>query len=177
MPGSLTMPAGFDTRDGSRLAALGFFGATAAASALGRAATGRVARNPWYRGLRKPRWQPPRQAFPVVWTTLYAMAAVSGHRVWRAPEGRARRRALALWGGQLVLNAAWSPLFFRLRRPRAALADAVALTTMLGAYAASARRVDRRAAWLVVPYLGWSAFAVALNATIVLLNRRTLARR
>lgn len=156
---------------------LAFYGASAAASALGRAATGRVSRNPWYRALRKPRWQPPRQAFPIVWTALYVLGAASGHRVWRAPEGPARRRALALWGAQLALNAAWSPIFFRLRRPRAALVDAVALTATLAAYAVSARRVDRRAGWLAVPYVGWSAFAVALNAAIVRRNRGTIALR
>lgn len=164
-------------RRSSPLAALGFFGATAAASTLGRAATGRPRRDPWYRALRKPRWQPPSAAFPIVWTGLYALTATSGHRVWCARSGRHRSRALALWGTQLVLNAAWSPLFFGLRRPRAALADAAALTAVVGAYTATARRVDRAAAWMVAPYLAWSAFAVALNAGIVGRNRRTLARR
>jgi tryptophan-rich sensory protein len=96
--------------------------------------------------------------------------SVSAWRVWRHGAAPARGRALRWWGAQLALNAAWSPLFFGLRRPRAALVDAVALAGAVGRYVGAARRADRAAAWLVLPYLGWACFAVALNAEIV---RRT----
>ncbi len=75
------------------------------------------------------------------------------------------------------MNAAWSPLFFGLRRPRAALVDAALLVAAIGAYARAASRVDRLAAALVLPYLAWSAFALALNGEIVRRNPRLLARR
>jgi tryptophan-rich sensory protein len=149
-------------------------GATLGAAAVGARASS--ARTPWYLALRKPPWQPPAAAFGPVWTTLYALTATSGWRVWRS-RAPARRRALALWTAQLALNAAWSPLFFGLRRPRAALVDAALLLPAVGAYALAARRADRLAAALVLPYLAWSGFALALNADIVRRNRRTLARR
>jgi translocator protein len=151
-----------------------FAGATFAAGALG--ARSSSARSPWYRALEKPAWQPPPAAFGPVWTALYALTAASGWRTWRS-SAPARRRALALWGAQLALNAAWSPLFFGLRRPRAALVDAALLVPVIGAYALAARRADRLAATLILPYLGWSAFALALNSEIVRRNRKMLARR
>jgi tryptophan-rich sensory protein len=160
----------------SSLALAGFAGATAAAAALGGAATRRSVRSPWYRLLSKPRWQPPSAAFGPVWTALYALMAGSAYRVWRS-DSPARRRALALWGAQLALNAAWSPTFFGARRPRAALAVIAALLPAAAAYAIAAREVDGPAAAMVVPYLGWTAFALALNGEIVRRNRRTLARR
>ena len=146
-----------------------FAGATFAAAALG--ARSSSARSPWYRALEKPPWQPPPAAFPPVWTALYALTAASGWRTWRS-RGPGRRRALALWGAQLAVNAAWSPIFFGLRRPRAALVDAALLVPAIAAYALAARRADRVAAALVLPYLGWSAFALVLNAEIVRRNRR-----
>jgi translocator protein len=154
-------------------AALAGFGTLAAgAAALGARATGRPGLQPWYRALAKPPWQPPPSAFPAVWTTLYVLMSVSAWRVWRRDRGPARRGALRWWGVQLGLNAAWSPLFFGLRRPRTALVDAALLVLAVGQYARASRRVDRTAGWLVVPYLGWAAFAAALNAEIVRRNPR-----
>lgn len=162
-------------RPGSAWAAAAFAGLTAGAAALG-GQSARVVRTPWYVLLRKPRWQPPPGAFGPVWTVLYGLVATSGYRVWRA-DSPVRRRALGLWAAQLALNAAWTPLFFGARRPRAALADVGLLVPAIAAYAWTARRADRGAAWMVVPYLAWTAFAFALNAAIVRRNARTLARR
>jgi len=158
------------------LAVFAFAGATAGASALGAAATRRSIRSPWYRLLEKPSYQPPPQVFPAVWTALYALIATSGYRVWRSGSPF-RRRALGAWSAQLALNAAWSPVFFGARRPRAALGIAAALVPAVGAYAWTARRADRAAAAMMLPYLGWSGFALALNASIVRRNSRVLARR
>lgn len=151
------------------LAFAAFAGATAGASALGAASTRRSLRSGWYRSLDKPPFQPPSAAFPPVWTALYALMATSGYRVWRS-ESPARARALALWGAQLALNASWSPVFFGARRPRAALGIISALLPAIGAYAWTARRADRPAAVMMLPYLGWTAFALALNAAIVRRN-------
>lgn len=152
------------------VAALGVFaGLTAAAAGLG----GRVMsdNDDWYAGLDKPAFTPPQIAFPIVWTGIYALWALSGYMVWRAPKSRRRRRALWLWGASLALNAAWSPLFFGMRRPGSALVDLAALGLATGAYTLAARKVDRRAARLTLPYLGWLAFAAALNEEVWRRNR------
>ena len=149
-----------------------------AALAFGVAAVGAISMRSkgrpdgrWFRRLRKPSFQPPNEVFGPVWTVLYGAIAYSGHRIWRAPASPQRTRALALWSAQLALNGAWTPIFFGARRPALALADLVALDVAAGAYALSSRRVDRRASLAVVPYLGWLAFATALNAGIVAGNQ------
>ena len=151
------------------LAALGTFGAlSAGAAVLGARVTS--SRQPWYRLLRKPPFQPPPWVFGPVWTVLYGLMSASAWRVWNRPAGPRRSWALALWGVQLGFNALWSPLFFGKHRPRAALVDIAALGASLVAYTALARRVDRGAAWMMVPYLGWVGFATALNEEIVRRN-------
>jgi benzodiazapine receptor len=153
-------------------AALGVItGLTASAAWLGAKSTSRSV-DGWYDGLRKPWFTPPKSVFGPVWTGLYALIALSGYRVWRAPRSRERRRALGLWGAQLVLNAAWSPLFFGMRRPLAALVDLVLLHRTATAYAEAARDVDRPAALMMLPYRGWLAYAGALNGAIWRLNRK-----
>ena len=121
----------------------------------------------WYRRLEKSPLNPPPAVFGPVWTVLYGLIATSGWRVWRAGS----RKALGWWAAQLALNAAWSPIFFGLKRPRAALADLALLLPAIAIYARHARQVDRPAAWMVAPYLGWVGFASVLNAEIVRRNR------
>jgi translocator protein len=150
--------------------------AIAAATVLSAVAGARATQRgkPWYRLLRKSSLNPPDAVFGPVWTTLYSLNAWSAARVLRAEPSPARTRTLALWGAQQALNAAWSPLFFGQRRPRAALLDLGLLWATIGAYHAQARRVDRGAAALVLPYLGWVSFAALLNEEVVRKNPRWL---
>jgi tryptophan-rich sensory protein len=152
------------------LAAGGFLATVAAAAGAGARFSVREPETArWYEALDKPGFTPPDRVFPVVWTTLYGLMAASAWRVWRSASPL-RGRALGLWGAQLALNAAWSPIFFGAKRPAAALGDLGALLFALGAYTATARRVDRAAAWLMAPYALWSGFAAVLNAEIVRRN-------
>ncbi|CAN5903229.1 tryptophan-rich sensory protein [soil metagenome] len=151
---------------------IGFGLLTAAAAGLGTL-TMRGKGRPdgrWFRNLDKPSFQPPNWVFAPMWTVLYASIAYSGYRVWRAEKSPDRTRALALWGAQLGLNAAWTPLFFGARKPGLALADIIALDAVATSYVVTARRVDPMAAKAFVPYLGWIGFATALNTSIVAKN-------
>lgn len=145
-----------------------------AAAVAGAAAIGGVAADPgsaWYRSLRKPPWQPPPPAYPLVWTPLYVTIAYAGARALTRALTRDRRQRLA--GGlflDLALNAAWTPVFFRARRPRAALAEIACLDIANVVLIRQTWRADRTAAVMLLPYAGWTAFATALNAEIVRLN-------
>src|SRR6188768_4058963 len=140
------------------LAWAGFAALTLASGALGALAT-RKSQRTWYRALRKSRLNPPDGVFAPVWTTLYALSSASAARVYSAEPSQDRTLALALWGAQQTFNTLWSPLFFGKRRARAAFIDLGLLLATLAAYAKVAKRVDRHAAELVVPYLGWVSFA------------------
>lgn len=151
---------------------LAVFGAASAAAALvGGAVAARRRNKAWYRMLRKPSFTPPDRVFALVWPALYTLGAVSAWRVARTPHSPARNLALGLWGAQLALNAAWTPLFFGAHRPRLAMADLAGNYVSLGAYALTARKLDSAAAAMVLPYFGWLTFAGVLNASIVAENR------
>jgi len=98
---------------------------------------------------------------------LYAMIAVAGWLVWRRVGWTP---ALTVYAAQLVLNAAWTPIFFGAGRYGWALADIVLLWVLIGVTVVMFRRVSRPAAWLLVPYWLWVTYATALNAAIVALN-------
>lgn len=124
----------------------------------------------WYAALAKPSWNPPGWVFGPVWTTLYAMMAVAAWRVWRRGGFAAQRRALGLFLVQLTLNAAWSPLFFGLKRPDLAFAEILVLALFIVLTIRAFRAVDCPAAGLLVPYLAWVCFAAVLNGTLWRLN-------
>ncbi len=125
----------------------------------------------WYAGLAKPSWTPPPLAFPIAWTLLYALMAVSFWRLWdldaRSP---ARARAMTLFLVQLTLNALWSPVFFGWHGTRTALAIILALLVAIAATIVAAFPADRLAAWLLAPYLLWVAYATTINIGVVALN-------
>ena len=159
------------TRRPRRAAAVTAFSALVAGAALaGTLATRGNVNSAWYRSRRKAKLQPPKQAFGPVWTGLYALMAGAGYRIWKAPSGEHRSRALKLWGVQLVANAAWSWLFFSLKKPKLALLDLATLVALNASLLNSARKVDGPAAAMLVPYLGWTVFATYLNEEIVRKN-------
>lgn len=124
----------------------------------------------WYVALNKPSWHPPTWVFGPVWSTLYAMIAVSGWLVWRQGGFARQRGPLTLFFAQLALNAAWSPLFFGLQHPGIAFAEILLLWCAIAATILAFRRVHRGAAALLVPYLAWVGFAAVLNGTLWRLN-------
>ena len=99
------------------------------------------------------------------------MMAVSIWLLWeRAAEGPAKFRAVVLFAVQLVLNAAWPPVFFALHQIRLALVIISGLAIAIAATIAAAWHVHRLAALLLVPYLLWVIYAPVLNAGIVVLK-------
>jgi tryptophan-rich sensory protein len=159
-------------RSRSLLALAGFGLATAGTAWYGARFSLNGNRDSWYRELDKPSFMPPDAVFPVVWTTLYAMIAWSGWRIWNAAPSRQRNLALRLWVSQLAANAQWSKLFFGQHRPALALMDVIALEKVIVSYIAAARKVDRAAASAFIPYGAWVAFATVLNAEIAWRNPR-----
>ena len=144
----------------------------AALLASGVAALGASATDigPWYQALHKPSWQPPDWLFGPVWTLIFGLTAYAGVLVWNAARPPARMRIMALFALNALLNVLWTELFFNFHRPDLALIEVVPFWLSIVALTAGAGTVSRRAAWLLVPYLAWVAFAGYLNLVIVRLN-------
>jgi len=125
----------------------------------------------WFQSLEKPFFNPPNWVFAPVWTVLYILIAISAWLVWR-PKGfhGSARFPLVLFLIQLVMNGAWSWLFFGKHRIDWALLDIVALFVLLVGLITLFYRENKLAAWLLVPYAAWVSFATLLNTAFWQLN-------
>ncbi|MEP7315406.1 MAG: TspO/MBR family protein [Sphingomicrobium sp.] len=119
--------------------------------------------NGWYFKLVKPTFQPPGWVFGAVWTTLYTMLGIALATILSEPDSKQRRTALALFGVQLGLNFAWSPIFFGAHMIDLALVVIVLMLLIATVAANLFRRIRPVAGWLMIPYLLWLCLATALN--------------
>lgn len=126
--------------------------------------------NNWFDSLKKPTFMPPGYLFGIVWPILYALLGISVGMILAEPEGDRRRVALALFWVQLVMNFAWSPLFFAFHDIRLAKFVIWIMVLLAAAAAGQFYRIRKPAGLLMVPYLAWLIFASILNATIEGMN-------
>ena len=125
-----------------------------------------------YGVMAKPPLSPPGWVFPVVWTILYLLMGYASYLVWvsDAPQGQ-KRRALALYGGQLAVNFLWPLVFFGAEMYLTALVLLVVLWVLILLTIRAFSGIHERAGDLLIPYILWVSFAAYLNLGIFLLNR------
>jgi translocator protein len=125
----------------------------------------------WYAGLVKPGFTPPNWLFAPVWTLLYVMMASAIWRILSLPQDApGRPAAIVSFFVQLALNTLWSWAFFGAKSPMAGLIVILALSVAIVTTIRAFWSLDRTAALLLVPYLGWVAYATALNGAVWRLN-------
>lgn len=115
-----------------------------------------------YARLDKPAWAPPAEVFGPAWSTLYALIGTAAWRMYPKVSDRAKRLHLA----QIAVNASWSWVFFTVKDKRKSLAVIATLDALVAAELWSIRKTDPTAVALMAPYVGWIAFATALNASV-----------
>ncbi len=125
----------------------------------------------WYTTINKPSFNPPNWIFAPVWTVLYILMGIAAGLVWhKGFYHKWVQTALYHFGFQLILNAAWSILFFGMQQPLWALIEILILFTIILLTIKWFKVVDKRAAYLLIPYACWVAFATLLNFEIWRLN-------
>lgn len=150
------------------LGLVAWLAATFTTAAVGAIAS--VQAGQFYQQLERPEWAPPSSVFGPVWTVLYALMGLAAWLVWREGGFKHSRTILTVFLIQLGVNALWSWLFFAWHLGAWAFADILLLwvlivTTMIGFW-----RVRPVAGMLLIPYLLWVSFAVALNYHVWQLN-------
>jgi translocator protein len=125
----------------------------------------------WYAALNKPFFNPPSWVFGPVWIMLYALMGISFFIIWKKGLNKKENKiAVSLFSAQLVLNALWSIIFFGLQNILFALIEIIMLWIFLVITIIKFYKIDKRAAYLLVPYVLWVSFATILTFFIFILN-------
>jgi len=150
------------------------YAALALGAVVATSIVGQIATYPniagWYAGLTRPSFSPPNWLFAPVWTALYLLMAFALWRILRLPPSAQRRTALLFFFIQLVLNAAWSWMFFAAHSPLLGLINIVPQWLFIVATIAAFGKLDTLAALCLLPLAAWVAFAFSLNGAIWWLN-------
>jgi len=126
--------------------------------------------NAWFARLHKPPLMPPAWVFGAVWTLLYILLGLSLAMVLHARGAKTRRKALTLFGAQILLTLAWPFVFFAYHRIETALAMTAAMFVIAVAMVFVNWRIRVLAGLLLYPFLGWLMFAGVLNYQILMRN-------
>lgn len=125
----------------------------------------------WYAGLMKPSFAPPGSLIGIVWLILYALMGIALYLVWKKGMKKQNvKESIAAFGTQLILNTAWSFLFFGMRSPLYGLICIIAMWIAIVYTMLKFWKVSKNAFYLMVPYLAWVTFAGALNFLIWRMN-------
>ncbi|MBU3156309.1 tryptophan-rich sensory protein [Clostridium estertheticum] len=124
-----------------------------------------------YENFNKPFFSPPGWIFPIIWTILFFLMAVAAYRIWMVGKsGVDVKKSLILYGFQLFLNFLWSIIFFRFRLYAIAFLELLLLLVFILLTTFEFYKIDKTAAYLMIPYIVWVSFAGVLNYTIWMLN-------
>lgn len=124
-----------------------------------------------YKAAQKPPLTPPDIVFPIVWTILFTLMAVSAARVWLTDNSRLRNHAMIVYFIQLFFNFFWSVLFFNFQAYGLAFVWIIGLWVLILLMIVRFYRADKIAGLLQIPYLLWVSFAAYLNFMVYQLNK------
>jgi len=124
----------------------------------------------WYQTLHKSSLTPPAIVFPIVWTILYAMIAMSGWSLWEHRKQPKAKKALVFYGIQMVLNWAWSPLFFNYHLLALSFFCIILIAFLTLITIFIAKNNFKFSSIMLIPYFIWLIFASYLNGVIWVLN-------
>ncbi len=113
---------------------------------------------------------PPPIVFPIVWSILYLLLGLSAVFYLMGQNLLAKLGSyIAPYEAQMLLNFAWSVVFFGLQKPKISLIIIFAMIGLTG-YLLWISWGKKLAFWTLLPYFLWILFAMYLNFYIVAKN-------
>lgn len=126
----------------------------------------------WYASLVKPSFNPPSWIFGPVWTILYILMGISFYLILlKNLKKKEIKIAVNLFVWQLIANSLWSIIFFGMKNIQLALIEIVVLLVLIFTTIKKFYKINKVAAYLLIPYLLWTGFATFLTYSIWILNK------
>jgi tryptophan-rich sensory protein len=123
----------------------------------------------WYANLTKPVFNPPNWLFAPAWTILFFLMGWAFYLIWTSKSNN-KSVAYFAFGVQFLLNIAWSAIFFGLKSPNMAFYEIIILWLAILWTIVEFHKINKSAAYLLIPYILWVSFASTLNYYVWILN-------
>ena len=114
----------------------------------------------WYDSI-KPSITPPNWVFPVVWNILFFLIALSLYFV--LVSKKQKNKILTIYLVNFILNILWSVLFFTYKKTKIAFFELIILWISILLMVILSYKINKKASYLLIPYLLWVSFAGILN--------------
>lgn len=121
-----------------------------------------------YGDLNKP-FDVPSIVFPIVWVILYILMGISIYIV-SEDKYKDKTKAYTLYIVQLIMNSLWTLFFFGFNWYTFSSLWIVLLLIAVILMIISFFKIDKKAAYLQIPYVLWLLFALYLNVSIAIMN-------
>jgi translocator protein len=129
---------------------------------IGSIFTANAVKSDWYRSI-KPSITPPNYVFPIVWSILFFLIALSLYFSWIKADKKQKSSIILVYGINFLLNVMWSILYFGMKNPLIAFFDIIALLVSIIAMIKVGYKIDKKTVYMLAPYLLWVGFATILN--------------
>jgi tryptophan-rich sensory protein len=129
---------------------------------IGSIFTTKAVKSEWYQAI-KPSITPPNWVFPVVWTALFFLIALSLYFNLISANKKRKNDIILVYGINFVLNIMWSVLYFGMKNPLISFFEIIALLVSIIAMIGVSNKISKKAGYLLIPYLLWVGFATILN--------------
>ena len=117
----------------------------------------------WYNSI-KPSITPPSWVFPIAWNILFLLIAISLYFSWiNAKNKKTKIKIAGVFGINFLLNILWSIIYFSLKNPFYAFIEIIILWISILCMVCTSYKIDKKAGYLLIPYLLWVSFAIVLN--------------
>ncbi len=123
-----------------------------------------------FEAVNKPAFTPPMAVFPIVWTVLYILMGFSSYLIYKS-DSENKKSTLTVYAAQLIVNFAWTCVFFGMQNYKAALLIVLFLIFIVAAMIFLFYKISKKSAYIQIPYLIWLCFASYLNYMVYIMNK------
>ena len=134
---------------------------------VGSIFTMNAVKSSWY-NMIKPSITPPNYVFPIVWSILFFLIALSLYFNWINADKKQKSSIVLIYGINFILNILWSVLYFGMKNPLIAFFEILALLVSIISMLSVSNKISKKAAYLLIPYLLWVGFATILNLLTII---------
>lgn len=116
--------------------------------------------------IKTPDFTPPKMAFPIIWSTLYILIAISIYNT----INKRNKKYTTLLIINYIANQLFNVFFFSLNNLLLSFIDCVVIAVTAYLFYIEVKKIKKEASYFLIPYFLFSIFATILSFTIFVMN-------